>query len=498
MTITTESAPFPPLAQTSAPAAQKSGAKPSSRSDATAVEIPVVVHASRHSLAGRDASKTLAPLHEETRTAIVFPEGAVVHLSAVVMAGQLVVLTNQRSGAEALCRVVNVKSQPGIQNYVDLEFTQRALGFWGDSFLSERPVHTESPKPAPARPTFATGAAVPNPIPPQQAISLPVWVAEPASSVAAMPVPAPASTSATPPIPSEAPKPPASSPPRAARVSPSSSVVGMSSSSRGALFIRELLTAGRGLFRWRRSGSKKMLWAATFVMVVGLTAAGFMLGRRGQSAPPASPIVSDEVSFAKLAHDALMYSETHKGTHEDDALSAAEATPAISTTTAQPEISTQPSTSAESGSTVQPKARRSGITVEKLRAPVHRGAVTFASSEPPSVPVPQGVENVLGGLQTAVGSPGAPGGQLEAPKLIYSPSPLYPAIARAQNIQGVVVIDALVDATGKVTEMEVLSGPTSLREAATEAVSKWKYQPARLDGRPIAMHANLNITFTSR
>ena len=217
-----------------------------------------------------------------------------------------------------------------------------------------------------------------------------------------------------------------------------------------------------------------------------------------ESAPPASPIVSDEVSFAKLAHDALMYSETHKGTHEDDALSAAEATPAISTTAAQPEISTQPSTSAESGSTVQPKARRSGITVEKLRAPVHRGAVTFASSEPPSVPVPQGVENVLGGLQTVVGSPGAPGGQLEAPKLIYSPSPLYPVIARAQNVQGVVVIDALVDATGKVTEMEVLSGPMSLRQAATEAVRKWKYLPARLDGQPIAMHANLNISFTSR
>ena len=408
MTMTTESAPFPPLAQTSTPAAQKSGAKPSSRSDATAVEIPVVVHASRYSLAGRDASNALPPLHEETRTAIVFPEGAVVHLSANVMAGQLVVLTNQQNGADALCRVVNVKAQPGIQNYVDLEFTQHALGFWGDSFLSERPVRTESPLPALARPTFATSAAVPNPVPPQQAISLPVRAAEPASSVAAMPVPAPASTSAISPIPSEAPKPPASSPPRAARVSPSNSIIGMSSSSRGALFIPELLAAGRGLFRWRRSSSKKMLWAATFVMVVGLTAAGFMLGRRGQSAPPASPIVSDAVSFAKLAHDALIYSETHKRTYEDDALPAAEATPAISTTAAQPEISTQPSTSAESGSTVQPTAPRSGITVEKLRAPVRRRAATFASSEPPSVLTPQGAENVLGGLLTAASGPNAP------------------------------------------------------------------------------------------
>jgi protein TonB len=496
--MTTESATFSPLAQTGTPAAQKSGAKPSSRSDATAVEIPVVVHATRYSLAGRDATETLPPLHEKTRTAIVFPEGAVVHLSAIVMAGQLVVLTNQQSGADALCRVVNVKAQPGIQNYVDLEFTQRAFGFWGDSFLSERPVRTESPLPALARPTFATGAAVPNPVPPQQAISLPVLAAEPASSVAAMPVPAPAPMSAIPPIPSGAPKPPASSPRRAAPVSPSKSIIGTSSSSRGALSIPKLLAAGRGLLRWRRSSSKKMLWAAAFVMLVGLTAAGFMVGRRGQSPPAASPIASDAERFAELEHDALIYSETHKRTYEDDGLSAAEATPAISTTAAEPEISTQPSTSAESGSTVQPTARRPGITVEKLRAPVRRRAGTFASSEPPSVLMPQGAENVLGGLLTAVSGPDAPGGQLEAPKLIYSPSPLYPAFARAQNVQGVVVIDALVDATGKVAETKVLSGPTSLRQAAAEAVSKWKYQPARFNGQPIAMHTTLNFSFTSR
>jgi len=240
-----------------------------------------------------------------------------------------------------------------------------------------------------------------------------------------------------------------------------------------------------------------MLWAGTFVMVVGLAAAGFMLGSRGQSAPPAASIASD-ARFAELTHDALAYPGTHKRTNEDAAIPAADATPAIPTTAIQPEISTPQSTSAESGSTVEPMARRSGITVEKLRVPVRRRAATFASSEPPSVLIPQGAENVLGGLPTAASAPNTPGGQLEAPKLIYSPSPQYPDIARAQNAQGVVVIDALVDATGKVTEMKVLSGPTSLRQAATEAVSKWKYQPARLDGQPIAMHANLNISFTTR
>ena len=212
-------------------------------------------------------------------------------------------------------------------------------------------------------------------------------------------------------------------------------------------------------------------------------------------------------------HGALIYAKTHQRTYEDDVLPAAEATPATSTAAIQPEISTSQPRSARSGSAGQPMPPRSAIAVDKLRVPVRRKAATFASSEPPSVPTPQGAENVLGGLLTAAGSPNAPapptanpaanssahsGGQLEAPKLIYSPAPLYPTIARVQNVQGVVVIDALVDATGKVTEMKVLSGPTPLRQAAMDAISKWKYQPARLNGQPIAMHTNLNISFTSR
>jgi periplasmic protein TonB len=495
MTMTSESAPSPTLVHTDTPPAQKSAARPSPRSGAAAAEIPVVVHATRYLLAGRDASEALPPLHEETRTAIVFAEGAVVQLSASVGVGQLVVLTNQQSGADALCRVVNVKAQPGVQNYVDLEFTQGALGFWSDSPLSEAPIRVESPLPALAGPTFATAAAVPDPGSPQQAISLPV----PAAMGATAPTPTP--ISAIPPIPAEAPKPVAPSRPRAARVSPSSPMSGVTSSSRAASFIPRLLAATWNFFRWRRSRPEKVLLAATFVTVVGLTAAGFMLGRRSQSAPPASPAVSDAAGFAELAHDALIYSETHKPNSEGDALSAAEAAPAApatSTTAIRPVMSTRPSTPAESESTAQPEARPSGITVEKLRAPVRRRAAAFASGEPPSVLMPQGAENVLGGLLTDVSGPDAPGGQLDAPKLIYSPSPLYPVVARAQNIQGVVVIDALVDTTGKVTETKVLSGPTSLRQAATEAVSKWKYLPARLNGQPIAMHISLNISFTAR
>ncbi len=60
-------------------------------------------------------------------------------------AGELVVLTNQQTGADVICRVVNVKTQPGIQNYVNLEFTQRAPGFWDANGTSQKSAPKNEP-----------------------------------------------------------------------------------------------------------------------------------------------------------------------------------------------------------------------------------------------------------------------------------------------------------------------------------------------------------------
>ena len=109
----------------------------SSPANAAGAEIPVTVHASRYSASSKGAGK-LPPVHEETRTVIIFPQGAVVRLSATVTPGELVVLTNKRTGADVICRVTSVKTQPGIQNYVHLEFTQRAVDYWEDPAANER------------------------------------------------------------------------------------------------------------------------------------------------------------------------------------------------------------------------------------------------------------------------------------------------------------------------------------------------------------------------
>jgi protein TonB len=68
-------------------------------------------------------------------------------------------------------------------------------------------------------------------------------------------------------------------------------------------------------------------------------------------------------------------------------------------------------------------------------------------------------------------------------------------MARTSRISGDVALDALIDANGNVTDLKFISGPPILRQAAMDAVRQWKYDPARLNGRPVAIHLGLTVRF---
>jgi TonB family protein len=53
---------------------------------------------------------------------------------------------------------------------------------------------------------------------------------------------------------------------------------------------------------------------------------------------------------------------------------------------------------------------------------------------------------------------------------------LYPESARKQGISGTVVVQAAVDASGDVTDAQVLSGPQELRKAALQSVLQWHFE----------------------
>ena len=56
-------------------------------------------------------------------------------------------------------------------------------------------------------------------------------------------------------------------------------------------------------------------------------------------------------------------------------------------------------------------------------------------------------------------------------------------------------MDALVDATGKVTAIKLINGHPLLQQAAMDSLRLWKYEPARLNGEPIPIHIKVSVAF---
>ncbi len=119
----------------SQPEAQPSKPAGHLRSDAVSLEIPVKIHGSRVVEVARGVTPRTEPFEEQTSTMIVFPQGGVLRVSMAVSVGQMLILTNLKSRQDAICRVVKVRKQPsGSGGYVEIEFTQRQLGYWGVYF----------------------------------------------------------------------------------------------------------------------------------------------------------------------------------------------------------------------------------------------------------------------------------------------------------------------------------------------------------------------------
>ncbi len=81
------------------------------------------------------------------------------------------------------------------------------------------------------------------------------------------------------------------------------------------------------------------------------------------------------------------------------------------------------------------------------------------------------------------------------PKLISSVAAVYPPTAKQTNVQGSVTVSASINEVGKVVSATALSGPLLLREAAVDAVKKWKYSPGLVDGKPAPSQATVRVEF---
>jgi len=74
--------------------------------------------------------------------------------------------------------------------------------------------------------------------------------------------------------------------------------------------------------------------------------------------------------------------------------------------------------------------------------------------------------------------------------------PSYPLLAKQMKVQGAVILEALISKNGSIQDIQVLSGPAILSEAAREAVKQWHFKPYYQSGRPVETEARITVNFT--
>jgi TonB family protein len=88
------------------------------------------------------------------------------------------------------------------------------------------------------------------------------------------------------------------------------------------------------------------------------------------------------------------------------------------------------------------------------------------------------------------------GGGVSAPRLVHSPDPQYSEEARKANVQGTVILWALIRTDGRPTDLRVVrSLGMGLDEKALEAVREWRFDPAMKDGTPVSVQVNIEVNF---
>lgn len=128
--------------------------------------------------------------------------------------------------------------------------------------------------------------------------------------------------------------------------------------------------------------------------------------------------------------------------------------------------------------------RNRAIELNKQRTGINSAAAGVALPPPPPPPPP------------AMGAPVRVGGNVRTPTKTKDVRPVYPDDALAARIEGVVIIEATVDAGGRVADAKVLRSIPQLDEAAVAAVRQWEFTPTMLNGVPVPVIMTVTVNFS--
>ncbi len=174
---------------------------------------------------------------------------------------------------------------------------------------------------------------------------------------------------------------------------------------------------------------------------------------------------------------------------------------------------TQPQHQQATGPTVPSQFHGGRLVFDGIPTNVHR-IVDVANAQPvdsgyEGVFSGTGVENnsaidiLLNGMKprTAVGPPPNthtkpyPISHLDEGMLIRRVQPVYPALAKQTRTEGKVLLAAVVDTQGRITNLRALSGHPFLIPAAIEAVQQWRYRPYILNGQAVEVETQITVNF---
>jgi TonB family protein len=510
-------------------AASAKGEK-TSRPQPVCIEVPVTVHGD--CLSTRSGKHE--PFSESTRTMIVFSNGAVLRLKTAVNPGQLIFLSNEHTGNKVLCHVVTSKTYQSVAGFIELQFDQPTVGFWGILFPGDE---SESQR--------APGAA---------GVSQPVSRPQPLSSAASHIIsPAVSTHSST-----------------AGSLNPEL----LSPKASGAEYSAALGSVSTLLAQPSHAGliQPKVVSLSHTEEHASIADPGVFSGQReaASPAPPAAKPHEDDEIAAFISR--LMFeeprTESGQATPRRSPLIALIAAELLLVALAggwywwhnrvrvtAPNPFPQPANVATPMSVLPPANTQ---TAPLVSSPVPEGLKTVEGSGPSSAPaenpvdsheppsagskklaavshfrlsrplaqrnsslakVPVAAEDIdsapevnsrvsAEGLSALIAGSGlqptAPkpeqsiGGAVKSARLISSTPPAYPSFARSQEVEGDVTLDALIDETGRITRIKTISGPKLLQQAAVDAVRQWKYEPATLDGNAVPMHLTVTVKFRKR
>jgi protein TonB len=137
-----------------------------------------------------------------------------------------------------------------------------------------------------------------------------------------------------------------------------------------------------------------------------------------------------------------------------------------------------------------------GITSQHPEAAPHGSTLPGEPVSSHELPQEAFKTEALPPMRTIVDAPTEIPRVIEPPMRTRSVDPTYPPTARAARVQGVVIIEAIIDVNGKVIDTRILRSIPLLDAAALDAVRQWEYTPTMLNGRPTPVIMTVTINFT--